>query len=104
MRVTASHGRSPEPHPTAMIERPGRVLRWFFARFFREIAFPPEVRERIQRAADYGQVVYVCRSLSYVDYLYFTFVFLAHHLPLSRFANGVKTILMQPLGSVLRIF
>jgi len=87
-----------------MIERPGSVLRWFFTRFFREIAFPPEVRERIQRAAAYGQVVYVCRSLSYVDYLYFTFVFLAHGLPLSRFANGVKTILMQPLGRILRIF
>lgn len=87
-----------------MIERPGRVLRWFFARFFREIAFPAEVRERIQRAARDGQVVYVCRSLSYVDYLYFTFVFLAQGLPLSRFANGVKTILMQPLGRILRIF
>src|SRR5262245_49054333 len=93
-----------EPHPTAMIERPGRVLRWFFARFFREIAFPHGGRERIRRTGAYAQFVYFCRSLSYVDCLYFTFVFLPHGLPLSRFANGVKTLLMQPLSRILRIF
>src|SRR4051812_14401988 len=108
MRAGRMHSPAPanvaEPHPTAMIERPGPVLRWFYARFFREIAFPPEVADRIRRASEWGQVVYVCRALSYIDYLYFTFVFLAHGLPLARFANGVKTILMQPLGRILRIF
>lgn len=91
-----------EPHPTAMIERPGPILRWFFARFFRHITFPDTVAERVRQAALKGQVVYVCRTLSYIEYLYFTFAFLAHGLPLSRFANGVKTLLMQPLGRILR--
>jgi glycerol-3-phosphate O-acyltransferase len=90
-----------ELHPTAMIERPGRVLRWIFARFFREITFPDEAAERIRALAQRGRIVYVCRTLSYVDYLYFTFAFLAHGLPLSRFANGVKTLLLQPLGRIL---
>src|SRR5438067_6176363 len=85
-----------------MIERPGPVLRWLFTRFFREIAFPDTVAQTIRRAAERGQVVYVCRTLSYLDYLYFSFAFLSHGLPLSRFANGVKTLLMQPLGRILR--
>lgn len=91
-----------EPHPTAMIERPGPVLRWFFDRFFQEIAFPTEGAEKIRRAAERGTVVYVCKTLSYIDYFYFSFAFLKYALPLSRFANGVKTLLMQPLGRVLR--
>ena len=65
-----------EPHPTAMIERPGPVLRWFFGRFFREIAFPDEARRTIRQAAERGTVVYVCKTLSYIDYLYFTYAFL----------------------------
>ena len=88
-------------HPTAMIERPGPVLRWFFGRFFREIAFPEEGAEKIRRAAERGTVVYVCKTLSYIDYLYFSYAFLKYALPLSRFANGVKTLLMQPVGRIL---
>jgi glycerol-3-phosphate O-acyltransferase len=91
-----------EAHPTAMIERPGPVLRWFFGRFFREIGFPAEGAERIKRAAERGTIVYVCKTLSYIDYLYFSYAFLRWGLPLSRFANGAKTLMMQPLGKVLR--
>ncbi len=93
--------RAGEAHPTAMIERPGPVLRWFFGRFFREIAFPEEGAEKIRRAAERGTVVYVCKTLSYIDYLYFSYAFLKYALPLSRFANGVKTLLMQPIGKIL---
>jgi hypothetical protein len=75
-----------------MLDQPGAVLRWVFARFFREIAFPPEVREKIAAAAARGQVVYVTRALSFFDYLYFTFAFLQHGLPLAGFANGARTL------------
>lgn len=94
--------RASEPHPTAMIERPGPVLRWFFGRFFREIAFPDEGVEKIRRAAERGTVVYVVKTLSYIDYLYFSYAFLRFGLPLSRFANGAKTLLMQPISKILR--
>ena len=93
--------RSAEPHPTAMIERPGPVLRWFFGRFFREIGFPADGADKIRRAAERGTVVYVAKTLSYIDYLYFSYAFLKYALPLSRFANGAKTLMMQPLGKVL---
>ena len=101
-RLPARATSDGEPHPTAMIERPGPVLRWFFQRFFREIAFPDEAAARVRAAADRGQVVYVCRTLSYIEYLYFTFAFLQRGLPLSRFANGVKTLFLQPLGRIVR--
>ncbi|MDB4969819.1 MAG: Glycerol-3-phosphate acyltransferase [Myxococcales bacterium] len=85
-----------------MIERPGPVLRWFFGRFFKQIDFPKEGAEKIRRAAERGTVVYVVKTLSYIDYLYFSYAFLKYALPLSRFANGVKTLMMQPLGKILR--
>jgi glycerol-3-phosphate O-acyltransferase len=97
-----AHRRQEEPHPTAMIERPGPVLRWFFGRFFREIDFPAEAADKIRRAGEKGTVVYVCKTLSYIDYLYFSYAFLKYALPLSRFANGVRTLMMQPIGKVLR--
>jgi glycerol-3-phosphate O-acyltransferase len=91
-----------EPHDTAMIERPGPVLRWFFGRFFRFIPFPDEGAVRIQAAAARGTVVYVCRNLSLIDYLYFTFAFISRGLPLARFANGMKMLLLMPLGRLVR--
>jgi glycerol-3-phosphate O-acyltransferase len=99
---TLQRRRRADAHPTAMIERPGPVLRWFFGRFFREIAFPVEGAEKIRRAAERGTVVYVCKTLSYIEYLYFSYAFLKYALPLSRFANGVKTLMMQSLGKILR--
>ena len=35
-------------HPTAMLERPGFVLRWFFRSFFAPIAFPPDMADKIR--------------------------------------------------------
>jgi glycerol-3-phosphate O-acyltransferase len=89
-------------HDTAMIERPGPVLRWFFGRFFRFIPFPDAAVARIKQAAEHGTVVYVCRNLSLIDYLYFTFAFISHGLPLARFANGMKMLLLMPLGRLLQ--
>src|SRR5262249_51918434 len=89
-------------HQTAMIDRPGRILRWFYRRFFSPIAFPAELQAQIANAAERATIVYVCRTLSYIDYLYFSYALLTHGLPLSRFANGVRTLLMQPLRRVIR--
>jgi glycerol-3-phosphate O-acyltransferase len=91
-----------ELHPTAMIERPGPVLRWLVSRFFKEIAFPDELAAQLRAAAARGQLVYVFRTLSYLDYLYFAFAFLRLGLPLARFANGLTTILFATVGQIRR--
>src|SRR5690242_5268141 len=103
MRVRAQmvERRKEEAHSTAMIERPGPFLRWFCRQFFGPIEFPPAGVERIRGAAARGTVVYVCRTLSYIDYLYFSFAFLRHGLPLSRFANGIRTIFWHPIWKML---
>jgi glycerol-3-phosphate O-acyltransferase len=84
-----------------MIERPGWVLRWVFARFFQEITFPAALGDRLRRASDEGQLVYVFRSLSAIEYLFFTFTFLRLGLPLARFANGLYTLFFAPIGQLL---
>jgi glycerol-3-phosphate O-acyltransferase len=99
---TLSQREIGESHDTAMIERPGPILRWFFGRFFRFIPFPEDGVARIKQAAQRGTVVYVCRNLSLIDYLYFTFAFVSHGLPLARFANGMKMLLLMPLGRLVR--
>jgi glycerol-3-phosphate O-acyltransferase len=85
-----------------MIERPGPVLRWLVSRFFNEIAFPDELAAQLRAAAARGQLVYVFRTLSYLDYLYFAFAFLRLGLPLARFANGLTTILFATVGQIRR--
>ena len=83
---------------SAMVDRPGAVLRFLYARFFRKIRFNPEEIERIRAAAARGPIVYVLGAVSYLDYLYFNYALKAHGLPLARFANGgVNTILLWPL-------
>jgi glycerol-3-phosphate O-acyltransferase len=111
MRSPAQHAIGPSPgiadtgaagHPTAMIDRPGTLLGWLFRRVFPDIVFPAELAARVRAAAARGTVVYVCPTLSSIDYVYFTYAFLLHGLPLARFANGMRTILLQPIGRLLR--
>ena len=85
-----------------MIEHPARSCAGSSAASSARSPFPAEGAEKIRRAAERGTVVYVCKTLSYIDYLYFSYAFLKYALPLSRFANGVKTLMMQPIGRILR--
>jgi len=84
-----------------MIERPGPVMRWVFARFFREISFPAALAARLSQDAQRGQLVYVTRTLSFFDYLYFTFALSSLGLPPAQFANGARTLLLQPIWRLL---
>ena len=47
-------------------------------------------------------MVYVLRMRNTLEFFYFNYAFLAHGLPLARFANGVRLLLVQPVGEVLR--
>lgn len=68
----------------------------------RQITFPEAALTKIQRAAAAGQVVYVGRTLSYVDYLYFAYALAARSLPLAAFADGVWAWPMMHLWQMLR--
>jgi glycerol-3-phosphate O-acyltransferase len=85
-----------------MIDRPGWVLRRLIWPIFAPIAFGADVIARLRQAAERGPVVYVLRSVSYVDFAYFNYAFLRFGLPLVRFVNGLWTWLFATLPAVAR--
>ena len=89
-------GPPPErtPHSGAMLQRWGLLGRLFARLFFSRIFFPRESVETVRKAAELGTVVYVLRVRNTLEFLYFNYAFLARGLPLARFANGVRLVLL----------
>jgi glycerol-3-phosphate O-acyltransferase len=85
-----------------MTDRPGWVLRRLIWPFFAPIAIGAEVVASLKEAATRGPVVYVLRSVSYVDFAYFNYAFLRFGLPLVRWVNGLWTWLFATLPAVAR--
>src|SRR5512136_250550 len=83
-----------------MTDRPGWVLRRLIWPIFAPIAFGTEVVASLKQAAARGPIVYVLRSVSYVDFAYFNYAFLRFGLPLARFVNGLWTWLFATLAAV----
>ncbi|MFH1132365.1 MAG: 1-acyl-sn-glycerol-3-phosphate acyltransferase [Pseudomonadota bacterium] len=90
------------PRPGAMLHRWGFLGRLFGRIFFSRVFFPPEGVEKIRDAEKEGTVMYVMRMRNTLEFLYFNYVFLAHGLPVARFANGVRLFFWLPLRLFLR--
>ena len=58
--------------------------------------------EPIREAARQGSIVYIMRTRSLLDFLFFNYFLLKNQLPLARFANGIRTTLYAPLFPTLR--
>jgi glycerol-3-phosphate O-acyltransferase len=76
------------PHPTAMLSRIGRLLRFLARVVFAHVLLEQRCIDNIRKAAERGTVVYVMQSRSFLDYLYFNWVFLSNELPMADFSNG----------------
>jgi glycerol-3-phosphate O-acyltransferase len=88
-----------------MLERWGLLGRMLSRIFFAPVFFPSESVELIRKAAEMGTVVYVMRMRSTLDFIYFNYAFLAHRLPLARFANGLRIWFWLPVREALsRLF
>lgn len=74
-----------------MVDRPAGLVRLFFRSMLQSVDFAKRVVDSMREAEERGTVVYVMRTRSIIDYLYFNFAFLEHGLKLIRFANGIKT-------------
>jgi glycerol-3-phosphate O-acyltransferase len=90
-----------DPYGSRMLPRFGRPLRLFQRLFFDPIRDDCDL-DAVRAAQARGPIVYVMRTRSLLDYLYFNHFALKHDLPLARFANGLSTALLAPLGSTLR--
>ncbi len=86
-----------DPYLTRMLPRFGPVA-WLLARVaFRHIRSDDEDLVPIREAAKEGSIVYVMRTRSLLDYVYFNWLALMRDLPLARWANGVHPVLLGPL-------
>lgn len=96
----------PEPAPTpspSALERnkpyqPGPFMRWLYRRFFRHIEVDEAWSDEVRAAADKGVVVYVARSISFLDFLCLDFLVKRFGLPLVRFVNDLGLWILEPFG------
>jgi len=91
-----------DPWASRMLPRFGWPLQAIARGFFDRIDDESCDLEPVREAAGKGSLVYVMRTRSLLDYLYFNHFGLKKGLPLARFANGVRTTLFAPLGRMLR--
>jgi len=102
---TASSRLPPElasdPYGSRMLPRFGPFLRLVARVFFQRIEDDSDLAS-VHRAAKRGSIVYVMRTRSLLDYLFFNFFMLRRGLPLADFANGVSTVLFGSLGQAVR--
>ncbi len=77
---------------------PNRILGWFYARFFSHIVVDERWQGVVRNAADRGVVVYVMRSLSFLDFLCLDYLTKRFALPLIHFANDLGLWILEPFG------
>ncbi|HVO30372.1 MAG TPA: 1-acyl-sn-glycerol-3-phosphate acyltransferase [bacterium] len=75
----------------------GWLLKWLSWTFFRHAHVDPTQVAKIKDAASKGEVVYVMKHRSMLDYLYFNWLYLKEGLPLAQFANEVNLWLWVPI-------
>lgn len=77
---------------------PNVVLRWVYRRFFSHLQVEEHWRRGVQQAAAKGVVVYVLRSLSFLDFFCLDFLLKRYGLPLVRFVNDLGLWILEPFG------
>ncbi|MCA9530100.1 MAG: 1-acyl-sn-glycerol-3-phosphate acyltransferase [Myxococcales bacterium] len=77
---------------------PNPLLRWLYARFFARIKVDDKWQTEVRDAARRGVVVYVIRSLSFLDFLCLDFLTKRFGLPLVRFVNDLGLWILEPFG------
>ncbi|RLB46529.1 MAG: hypothetical protein DRJ42_27480, partial [Deltaproteobacteria bacterium] len=77
---------------------PNPILKWVYDRFFAHIAVDEAWNSQVRDAARRGIVVYVMRSISFLDFLCLDFLSKRYALPLIRFANDLGLWILEPFG------
>lgn len=80
------------------VYQPSRLWTAIFARLFRYIQVDPAWEKTVRDAAARGLVVYVARSLSFLDFLALDFLTKRHGLPLIQFCNDLGMSIVEPFG------
>ncbi|MBU0552180.1 1-acyl-sn-glycerol-3-phosphate acyltransferase [Myxococcota bacterium] len=93
-----------EMHPegllfSAMVDHRRGLFAWFARRFFDHVELDAKTEARLVSLPSQGRLIYVMRTRSLLDYLFFNHLFLKLGMPLARFANGVNLTFLR--GSLL---
>lgn len=94
-RTELARRLSQRPTSTGMLSSFGWVVRLIARLLFAHVHFEKRSVDALTDCANRGTVVYMLQSRSLLDYLYFNWAFLRHELPLARFSNGPKTVLLR---------
>lgn len=77
---------------------PNPILGWLYQRFFAHIQVDEAWAARVRDADARGTVVYVLRSVSFIDFLALDHLTKRLKLPRVRFANDLGLWLLEPMG------
>lgn len=99
-RLSLPEGADPQ---SAMAPRFNLLVRAFQRRFFAHFGLDEATVERLRDLERQGNVIYVMRYSSRLDYFLFNTVFARAGLRLSAFANGIRFHYYRPVFEWLRI-
>ncbi len=77
---------------------PNPLLAALYRRFFDRIQVDQSWAEEVKRLAARGRIVYVLRSLNFIDFLALDYLTKRHDLPRIRFVNDLGLWILNPLG------
>ncbi len=77
---------------------PNPLLGWLYQRFFHHIEVDEEWAARVREADARGTVVYVLRSVSFVDFFALDHLTKRLQLPRVQFANDLGLWILEPMG------
>jgi glycerol-3-phosphate O-acyltransferase len=81
-----------------VVYRPSKLWTWLYDRFFRHIQVDEKWKRTVREAAQRGLVVYVGRSLSFLDFLALDYLTKKHDLPRIQFCNDLGMSIVEPFG------
>jgi glycerol-3-phosphate O-acyltransferase len=77
---------------------PSPPLRALYAHFFDRIQVDPEWASSVRQWAGQGRVVYILRSLNFIDFLALDHLTKRYNLPQIRFVNDLGLWILKPFG------
>jgi glycerol-3-phosphate O-acyltransferase len=80
------------------VYEPSRFWRWVYDQFFHDLQVDAGWADRVRLAATTGHVVYLGRTVSFLDFLALDALSKRHGLPLIGFANDMQMSIVEPFG------
>ncbi len=103
-RVDDDYSDADLEHRSRMTPSFGLLMTLLTRMFFKPVKFPTRINNELTEVAREGVPVYVMKTVSLLDYLYFNYAFKRAQLPIAAFANALDLTFFQPWRSALKSF